>query len=121
MRMRNLQIHMLPKVTYAEHFYCAGRGRDGSCQGPAPHRQTHRSTHLRQGGGTHGLKLQNMGIRSLIVAGHPIWQDGDRTLEEQLADLELRFAKTGDEPLTGMLKKIYRDYLVKSMGETDDQ
>ena len=67
------------------------------------------------------MKLQNMGIRSLIVAGHPIWQDGDRTLEEQLADLELRFAKTGDEPLTGMLKKIYRDYLVKSMGETDDQ
>lgn len=66
------------------------------------------------------MKLQDMGIRSLIVSGHPIWQDGDKTLNEQLADLDRRFARTADEPLMVILKSVYRAYTIKSMGGPDE-
>ena len=67
------------------------------------------------------MKLQDMGVTSLVVAGHPIWQEGDKTLDEQLAELDRRFSKTADEPLMVMLKNIYRDYTIKSMGGPDGQ
>src|ERR1043165_2958246 len=67
------------------------------------------------------MRLQDMGIRSLVVEGHPVWQEGDKTLEEQLADLDKRFAKACDKPLMGMLKNVYRDYIIKSMGEFHGQ
>lgn len=67
------------------------------------------------------MKLQDMGIMSLVVKGHPIWQEGDKTLDEQLAALDQRFSKAADEPLMAMLKNVYRAYIIKSMGGPDEQ
>lgn len=65
------------------------------------------------------MRLQNMGIAAVIVEGHPIWMEGDQTLEEQLKALERRFAKTAGDPLMAKLKEIYRAQISKSMGEPD--
>jgi len=62
-------------------------------------------------------RLRNMGIRSITVQGHPVWMEGDRTLEEMLEDLDKRFSQVSEDPLTGKLKNIYREYLLRSMGE----
>ena len=67
------------------------------------------------------MKLENMGIRSLVVMGHPIWQEGDKTLDAQLTDLERRFSRVAEDPLATTLKKIYRAYIVKSMGDLHDE
>jgi hypothetical protein len=62
-------------------------------------------------------RLRNMGIRSVTVQGHPVWLEGDRTLEEMLEDLDRRFIHVAGDTLTGRLKNIYREYLLRSMGE----
>ncbi len=62
-------------------------------------------------------RLRNMGIQSITVQGHPVWMDGDKTLDELLVDLERRFSRVADDPYSGMLKEIYKGYLTRSMGE----
>ncbi len=62
-------------------------------------------------------RLRNMGIHSITVQGHPVWMEGDKTLEELLQDLDYRFSFVDRDPLTGLLKEIYRKYLISSMGE----
>lgn len=61
------------------------------------------------------MRLQNMGVQSLIVEGHPLWQEGDKTLEELLADLDRRFSKVADQPRMQTIKNIYRSCIIKSM------
>ncbi|QOX78415.1 hypothetical protein FY034_05535 [Trichlorobacter lovleyi] len=62
-------------------------------------------------------RLQQMGVQSLYVEGHPVWQEGDRCLSEQLADLEKRFSKTLDNRHNAVLLDIYRNHLTTAMGE----
>jgi len=62
-------------------------------------------------------RLVNMGTQSVTVQGHPVWMEGDKTLDEMLQDLDKRFSRVADDPLTGKLKKIYRDHIIRSMGE----
>ncbi len=62
-------------------------------------------------------RLKRMGVSKIAVQGHPVWMEGDKTLDEVLADLDKRFAKVADDPLTGKLKDIYRTHLVKALGE----
>jgi len=62
-------------------------------------------------------RLRNMGIQSVTVQGHPVWMEGDKTLDEMLKDLDRRFSRVADDPLTGKLKNIYRDHIIRSMGE----
>jgi hypothetical protein len=62
-------------------------------------------------------RLRNMGIQSITVQGHPVWMEGDKTLEELLIELDRRFCRVANDPLTAVLKKIYREYLTRSMGE----
>jgi len=62
-------------------------------------------------------RLRNMGIQSITVEGHPIWLEGDKTLDELLEDLDKRFRRVADDPLTGKLKEVYRNYLIRSQGE----
>lgn len=63
-------------------------------------------------------RLQQMGVQSLYVEGHPVWQEGDRDLTEQLADLEKRFSKTLDNRYNLLLLDIYRNYFTAAMGDT---
>jgi len=62
-------------------------------------------------------RLQQMGVQSLYVEGHPVQQEGDRGLTEQLADLEKRFSKTMDNSHNLMLLDIYRNQLRTAMGD----
>jgi hypothetical protein len=62
-------------------------------------------------------RLDNLDIQSVYVEGHPVWEDGDRSLEDILSDLDKRFEKVADDVLTTKLHDIYRAYLIKSMGD----
>lgn len=63
------------------------------------------------------MRLQNMGVQSIYVEGHPVHQEGDKSLDEQLVDLEKRFAKTVTNRLNMTLLEIYRRHLTASMGD----
>lgn len=62
-------------------------------------------------------RLRQMGIQSITVEGHPVPMEGDKTVDELLGDLDRRFRRTADDPLTGALKEIYRNRIIRSMGE----
>jgi len=62
-------------------------------------------------------RLRYMGIQSITVQGHPVWMEGDKTLDELLQELDQRFSRVAQDSLTGRLKDIYRKYLISSMGE----
>jgi hypothetical protein len=62
-------------------------------------------------------RLDHLDVKSIYVEGHPVWEEGDRTAGELLSDLDRRFAKVRNDPLTAKLYDIYADYLKRSMGE----
>ncbi len=62
-------------------------------------------------------RLDHLDIQSIYVEGHPVWADGDRSLDDVLRDLDKRFEKVADDPLTTKLYDIYKAYLIKSMGD----
>lgn len=66
-------------------------------------------------------RLENMDIALIYVEGHPIWQEGDLTLEEMLSDLEHRFKKVRQDPLMARLHDIFSDYYNRSMGGSSDR
>jgi len=62
------------------------------------------------------LRLEQMDVQSLHVEGHPVWEEGERTFDDLLRDLDQRFEKSIDEPLNSMLYEIHKAHLIKSMG-----
>jgi hypothetical protein len=72
---------------------------------------------------TDGLiaRLELLDIASVYVEGHPVWEDGDRSLDDVLRDLGKRFEKVADDPLTAKLYDIYKAYLTKSMGDDGER
>lgn len=66
-------------------------------------------------------RLQQLGVQSIYVEGHPVKQDGDLTPEEQLNALERRFSKTLDNRYNLMLLNIYRRQLNDMMGEKGER
>lgn len=66
-------------------------------------------------------RLENMDIQTVHVEGHPIWEEGARSLNDLLKDLDYRFSKTLQNPLNIMLLNIYKSYLIKSMGRQSDR
>jgi len=62
-------------------------------------------------------RLQQLGVQSIYVEGHPVKQDGDLTPEERLNELERRFSKTLDNRYNLILRNIYRKQLNDMMGE----
>jgi hypothetical protein len=65
-------------------------------------------------------RLKNMGIQSLTVEGHPVWQEGDKSLEELLAELDARFRMVESDPIMMKLKELHRTLICKSMGADHD-
>ena len=63
-------------------------------------------------------RLGNLNIQSMYVEGHPVWEEGDRGLDDILRELDSRFEKVRQDPLTYKLHDIYADYLRRSMGES---
>jgi hypothetical protein len=62
-------------------------------------------------------RLQQMGVQSLYVEGHPVWQEGDRGIDEQLDELDKRFSKTAGNRYNKILLEIYRNHITAAMGE----
>lgn len=62
-------------------------------------------------------RLDHLDVQSIYVDGYPLNQDGGRKLEDLLRDLDHRFEKVRQDPLTSKLYDIYADYLKRSMGE----
>lgn len=60
-------------------------------------------------------RLRNLGVKMVTVEGHPVAVEGEKTLEELLADLDRRFSKVENFPLMQRLKEIYRAGIVRSM------
>jgi len=63
-------------------------------------------------------RLENLKVQSIYVEGHPVREEGDRSLDDILRDLDCRFAKVRQDPLTAKLHDIYADYLKRSMGDS---
>lgn len=63
-------------------------------------------------------RLEHLDVQSITVEGHPVWDDGDKSFDDMLKDLDLRFSKVKDDPLTMTLYDIYLKFLKKSMGDT---
>lgn len=60
-------------------------------------------------------RLTQMGIQAIAVEGHPVTMDGEKPLDEMLADLDKRFRRVEGNPLMTGLKEIYRRNIIKSM------
>lgn len=66
-------------------------------------------------------RLDNMDVKAIFVEGHPVWEEGDRSCDDLLLELDRRFSKVRNDPLTTMLHDIYADYLKRSMGDHGGQ
>jgi hypothetical protein len=62
-------------------------------------------------------RLERLDVQTVYVEGHPVWEDDDRSLDDIIRDLDKRFEKVKDDPLTLRLYEIYKAYLIKSMGD----
>lgn len=62
-------------------------------------------------------RLEAMDVKTVYVKGLPTQQPGDPTLDQLLRDLDLRFEKVRQDPLTSKLHTIYADYLTRVMGD----
>ena len=62
-------------------------------------------------------RLAQLGVQSLYVEGHPVWQEGDRTLTEQLAEVEKRFSKSMDNRYNMILFDLYCTHYKAAMGD----
>ena len=60
-------------------------------------------------------RLRTMGIKSLVVDGHPVDVAGEQSLAELLAALEARFRKVEHDPLMMQLRECYRRTITRSM------
>ncbi|MBT1073542.1 hypothetical protein [Pelotalea chapellei] len=63
-------------------------------------------------------RLDHLEVKSIYVEGHPLWSEGEKTLDEILCDLDLRFEKVRNDPLTSKLHSIYTAFLKNSMGDS---
>lgn len=62
-------------------------------------------------------RLEHLGTRTVYVVGHPVRDDAGESLEKMLTELDRRFSRVADDPLTAPLLEIYRSYQIRSMGE----
>lgn len=66
-------------------------------------------------------RFENMDVQTVHVEGHPVWEEGERSFDDLMLDLDARFSKTIKEPHNAMLYDIYKAYLIKSMGSDSDR
>jgi hypothetical protein len=62
-------------------------------------------------------RLQQKGVQAITVEGRPVKMEGDKSLEELLQLLDQRFRRVVQDPLMMRLKEIYRQHLIRSLGE----
>jgi len=62
-------------------------------------------------------RFQKMDIVHLTVEGHPVSTPGERSLQEELQDIEARFSEVNKIPPLAYLKKRIMKNLVESRGQ----
>ena len=62
-------------------------------------------------------RLDNLDIQAIYVGGHPVWEEGDRSFEDMVRELDQRFEKVRNDPLTARLYEMYVEHLKRSMGD----
>lgn len=62
-------------------------------------------------------RLQRMEISHITVEGHPVAIEGEKTIDQELRDLEERFSKVTKIPPLMYLKKRLREMLIISRSE----
>ena len=65
------------------------------------------------------MRLRNMGVQVVTVEGHPIHLEGEKSLDELLADLSFRFSRVAGSARMDYLQELYRNQIMHNMGETD--
>lgn len=66
-------------------------------------------------------RFESMEVQSIYVEGHPVREEGERSIDDLLHDLDGRFSKTLQNPLNCMLYDIYKAYLAKLMEGGNDR
>ncbi|MDD2310002.1 MAG: hypothetical protein PHH91_10510 [Desulfuromonadaceae bacterium] len=66
-------------------------------------------------------RFEHMDVKTIHVEGHPVWEEGEHSIDDLLRQLDVRFSKTLQEPLNAALYNIYKAYLTRSMGGDSDQ
>jgi len=61
-------------------------------------------------------RLNNMDIQHITVDGHPIPVEGEKSLAEEVADLDRRFSRVTDIKPLMYLKKRLRERLIAARG-----
>ncbi|MBU0728375.1 MAG: hypothetical protein KKE17_10290 [Proteobacteria bacterium] len=59
-------------------------------------------------------RLKKMEIAHIAVDGHPVEIEGEKTLEDELKDIEKRFSKVEDTPPLVFLKKCIMEKVIKA-------
>ncbi|MFC1524097.1 hypothetical protein ACFL6N_04830 [Thermodesulfobacteriota bacterium] len=59
-------------------------------------------------------RLLKMEINHIAVEGHPVEVEGEKSLEEEIADLELRFSKVEDTPPLMYIMKRFKERMIKA-------
>lgn len=62
-------------------------------------------------------RLNNMEIQHITVEGHPIPVEGEKSLAEELADLDRRFSRVTEVKPLMYLKKRLRERLIAARGQ----
>jgi hypothetical protein len=62
-----------------------------------------------------------MDVKTVHVEGHPVWEEGERSFDDLLHEMDSRFSKSIHEPLNAMLYDICKTYLIKSVGGDNDR
>jgi hypothetical protein len=61
-------------------------------------------------------RFESMDVLTVYVEGHPVWEEGECSVDDLLRQLDIRFSKTLQEPLNALLYNIYKAYLTRSTG-----
>lgn len=57
-------------------------------------------------------RLIRMNIGGIVVEGHPVHLEGEKTLKEKLTDLEMRFSRVKNNPVLRAVMKIIAEHYI---------
>ena len=62
------------------------------------------------------MRFITMGVKTVYVEGNPIWEEGQKSTDDLIRDLDHRFRKSINEPLNTILYDVLKAHLLKSTG-----
>ncbi len=62
-------------------------------------------------------RLKRMEIASVTVEGHPVRMEGEKSLKEELHDIDVRFSRVEKQAPLMYVKKLIKERLVAAKGE----